>query len=214
MNSNTFIKNHKVKSKKDLLNFLKSVSKDANIRVLTISFDEENTFENENDLDKQIFSYLENLTTPVITTINQDVSEFLLKIVLLSHICIAVDSINFDVKGVKKQELALGKKTQENPKLLQKTFNAETAYSLGLINQISTSETIEKDASEMAEKISKLAPIAISSCLKAIDYGLKNDLEDGLRFETELFSKIFGTKDMREGTSAFLEKRKPYFQGK
>jgi enoyl-CoA hydratase len=66
----------------------------------------------------------------------------------------------------------------------------------------------------MAEQISKLAPLAIRSCIKAVNKGLEMDLKKGLELEIELFSQIFATEDMKEGTSAFLEKRKAVFRGK
>jgi hypothetical protein len=69
------------------------------------------------------------------------------------------------------------------------------------------------DAESLAAEIAQLAPLAIRACLRAVNEGLKLPLSDGLALETELFASLFETNDMREGTAAFLEKRKPRFSG-
>ncbi|HEX8367685.1 MAG TPA: enoyl-CoA hydratase-related protein [Pyrinomonadaceae bacterium] len=91
---------------------------------------------------------------------------------------------------------------------------AADALKSGLINKITHSEEVEAEAFALAAKISELAPLAIRACLKAVTEGLNSSLEEGLKIETELFAQIFSTADMREGTRAFLEKRKPVFSGK
>ncbi|HEY0050943.1 MAG TPA: enoyl-CoA hydratase-related protein, partial [Pyrinomonadaceae bacterium] len=92
-------------------------------------------------------------------------------------------------------------------------FSAAEALKSGLINKITNSEEVETEAFALAEKISRLAPLAIRACLKAVAEGSHSSLEEGLKIDIELFSQIFSTADMREGTRAFLEKRKPVFTG-
>jgi enoyl-CoA hydratase len=70
----------------------------------------------------------------------------------------------------------------------------------------------ERDA--LAQEIMQLAPLAIRACLEAVTRGLQLPLEEGLKLEAELFSSLFSTADMREGTRAFLEKRAPEFKGR
>jgi hypothetical protein len=93
-------------------------------------------------------------------------------------------------------------------------FSAADALKSGLINQTANPSEVETEAFSLAEKISELAPLAIRACLRAVAEGFDSPLEKGLKIEAELFAQIFSTADMREGTRAFLEKRKPVFQGK
>ncbi len=69
------------------------------------------------------------------------------------------------------------------------------------------------EAESLANKIANLAPPAIRACLEAVIKGADLPLEEGLALETQLFASLFATEDVREGTRAFLEKRKPMFKG-
>src|SRR5688500_6857055 len=91
---------------------------------------------------------------------------------------------------------------------------ATEAFKKGLINKIAPPDEVEREAFNLAERICRLAPLAIRACLKAVNQGLEMSLENGLKLESELFAEVFATEDMREGTRAFLEKRPPDFQGK
>ena len=92
-------------------------------------------------------------------------------------------------------------------------FSAADALKSGLINKLTDFAEVETEAFSLAEKISRLAPLAIRACLKAVAEGFDLPLEEGLKIESELFAQIFSTADMREGTRAFLEKRAPVFKG-
>ena len=69
------------------------------------------------------------------------------------------------------------------------------------------------EAESLANEIAKLAPLAIRACLEAVIKGADLPLDEGLALETQLFASLFATEDVREGTRAFLEKRKPVFKG-
>nr|MDQ3819638.1 enoyl-CoA hydratase-related protein [Acidobacteriota bacterium] len=62
--------------------------------------------------------------------------------------------------------------------------------------------------------VSEHAPLAVRACLEAVTRGARTTLAEGLALEAELFARLFSTEDVREGTRAFLEKRKPSFRGK
>ncbi len=98
--------------------------------------------------------------------------------------------------------------------IAEKSENAVKAFEKGLINRIVSKNEVRRVAILLAEEISKLAPLAVRACLKAVNRGFEMNLEDGLTLESELFAAIFSTEDMREGTRAFLEKRPPAFRGK
>lgn len=94
-----------------------------------------------------------------------------------------------------------------------KTISAEDGYRMGLINRVTQSANLLPETEAVAKEISKQAPLAIRACLEAVTKGIELPLEDGLALEAKLFSSLFATDDVREGTRAFLEKREPVFKG-
>jgi enoyl-CoA hydratase len=94
-----------------------------------------------------------------------------------------------------------------------KSLSAENARQLGLVIQVTDQSNLLAAAKSLATDISKLAPLAVHACLTAVTHGLELPLQEGLALESELFASLFATQDMREGTSAFLEKRAPVFTG-
>ncbi|HEY0407814.1 MAG TPA: enoyl-CoA hydratase-related protein [Pyrinomonadaceae bacterium] len=93
-------------------------------------------------------------------------------------------------------------------------LTAAEALSLGLVNAVVSPQQLLAEAEAIARAISQLAPLAIRACLEAVTRGQDLPIEEGLKLEAELFSRLFKTSDTREGTRAFLEKRPPVFQGK
>lgn len=92
-------------------------------------------------------------------------------------------------------------------------ITAKRAFELGLVNRIADGDVLVA-AELLARDMSKLAPLAIRGCLKAVVRGLELSLAEGLAIESEIFASLFGTQDVREGTRAFLEKRVPVFKGR
>lgn len=92
-------------------------------------------------------------------------------------------------------------------------LTADEALRLGLVNRVVAPAELLPEAEKLADTISQLAPLAIRACLDAVTRGARLPLEEGLQLEAELFSQLFSTADMREGTRAFLEKRAPQFRG-
>ncbi len=209
------IKIIEVKIKNDLLQNLLALNANQDLRAVILKFEDERSFIDKFKPDKEIIELVKYFQVPVISIINESAGGFVFEIMLATHICIASNKAKFVIDKKKHLlDLQIGSKNIEKLKLIGNEFNAETALDLGIINKIAIKDNLEKESLEMAEKIGKLAPLAIRSCLQAVNQGIEMDLEDGLKLETELFSKIFATEDMREGTSAFLEKRKPIFTGK
>jgi len=93
-------------------------------------------------------------------------------------------------------------------------IDANRAYDLGLVSEVLEPDQLLERAETLAKIISEKPPIAARYILKAVDEGLNMPIDAALNLEAELFGKICATEDMKEGTSAFLEKRKPQFKGR
>ncbi len=182
-------------------------------RAVILTFADEITFAENNSSDEILLERIRHFPTPLITLVKNKVKGLLFEIVLASHLCIASDAAIFEITNKDLLEKQIGSAKADRLQQIGKQFDVATAYELGIINKITTTENLEKDALEITGKISHLAPIAIRYCLQAVNNGLEMSLEEGLRLETELFSRIFATADMKEGTRSFLEKRKPVFKG-
>ena len=97
--------------------------------------------------------------------------------------------------------------------LAGESLSAEEALRLGLVNRVVAPEQLAAEALTLATTLSQSAPLAVRACLAAVTRGARLPLADGLALEAELFSQLFSTADVREGTRAFLEKRAPIFKG-
>jgi len=93
-------------------------------------------------------------------------------------------------------------------------IEAAQALDWGLINEICSQEELMNRATQLAKTISTQAPLAIQRAIAAIREGVENGEVKGFEVESRLFGHCFQTEDMKEGTTAFLEKRKANFQGK
>ncbi len=93
-------------------------------------------------------------------------------------------------------------------------IDAARAEQIGLVNKVVPQASLKEECEKIAKAIAKQAPLAIRYCLEAVDRGLNGSLDDGLALEADLFGLVFGSEDVKEGVSAFLEKRKPGFKGK
>jgi enoyl-CoA hydratase len=93
-------------------------------------------------------------------------------------------------------------------------IDAETAHRFGLVNHVYPADQLEEKTMELAAKIAEKAPIALRLCKEAVKFASRSGLDEGLKREVDLFAICFSTEDMKEGVSAFLEKRKPVFKGR
>jgi len=93
-------------------------------------------------------------------------------------------------------------------------FSAEDAQRVGVINRIFAPEELEEGTLKLANTIRSRAPIALRLGMEAVARGLNMSQQDGEIMECDMFGLASTTQDMKEGMAAFLEKRKPNFQGK
>ena len=93
-------------------------------------------------------------------------------------------------------------------------ITAQEAYRIGLVNKVVPNMEVVKQAVGLAKKIASKSAVSIAKALDAICNGLEKSLEDGLKYESKLFGQVCESEDMKEGVSAFVEKRQPKFTDK
>jgi len=95
-----------------------------------------------------------------------------------------------------------------------KNIKAAEALELGIVNKVCAHEDLMADVLKPASQIAARGKIALRSAKEVIQSGLNADLETGCRIENDVFGLTMSSDDAKEGTTAFLEKRKPVFNGK
>ena len=93
-------------------------------------------------------------------------------------------------------------------------ITAERALQLGIVNRVLPAAELEAETMKLAGQLANAAPLALRGMLDCVNIGGECGIEEGLEYESAQFGLMFSTDDMREGTSAFLEKRKPSFRGR
>ncbi|RMH65987.1 MAG: enoyl-CoA hydratase [Calditrichaeota bacterium] len=93
-------------------------------------------------------------------------------------------------------------------------IDARRAYEIGLVNKVVAADQLHDAGTKMLSTILDKGPLAVAYCVEAVRQGLATTLNNGLEVETSLFGMAFSTRDKQEGTHAFMEKRKPVFQGR
>jgi enoyl-CoA hydratase len=174
---------------------------------------------------QQLTVLVENLGKPVVAAVNGFALGGGCELALACHIRVASESAKFGQPEVKLGLLPGFGGSQRLPRLIGKgralellltggMIAADEALRVGLVNRVVPAAEVVKTAEEIATQIAANAPLAIEYCLAAVSSGLEMPLEEALRMEAALFGLCFATEDMREGTAAFLEKRKAHFAGK
>ena len=184
-------------------------------------FNKDEAFELSKKGQELLFDFVANLSTPVIAAINGFALGGGLELAMASHIRVAGSNARMGLPEVSLGLIPGYGGTQRLPQLVGKgkamemiftgaMVSAEDALNYGLVNHMVEPEALISFCEELASKISRNSPMAIKAAIKAINA----NFEDGVNgFETEIaaFGNCFGTDDFEEGTSAFLEKRKPEF---
>lgn len=171
-----------------------------------------------------LFNYVENLSTPVIAAINGFALGGGLELAMACHFRIASDNAKMGLPEVSLGVIPGYGGTQRLPQLIGKgkamelimtaaMVSAEDAKNYGLVNHVTTLEGLLPLAEKLAGKIMRNSSVAIASAIKAVNANFKDGV-NGFDIEINEFGNCFGTEDFTEGTTAFLEKRKPVFPGK
>jgi enoyl-CoA hydratase len=138
---------------------------------------------------------------------------------------IASENARFGQPEVTLGLLPGGGGTQRLPRLVGKgralqliltgaMISAQEAYRIGLVNEVVPPADVITRAEAMLKQMFANAPLALKFSLQAVNDGADTTLAEGLSLEATLFGLCASTDDKKEGTTAFLEKRKPQFQGR
>ena len=170
-----------------------------------------------------LFDFVENLKKPVIAAVNGFALGGGLELAMACHFRIASDNAKIGLPEVSLGVIPGYGGTQRLPQLIGKgramemimtagMISAEDALRNGLVNHVVPQSELLDFTRGIAAKIMRNSPFAIGRAIKAINANFKDGVNG---FETEIrnFGKCFGTEDFKEGTSAFLEKRKAEFSG-
>ena len=93
-------------------------------------------------------------------------------------------------------------------------ITADRALQLGIVNRVVPAAELEAETMKLANQLAGAAPLALRGILDCVNVGGDCAIEEGLQYEAAQFGLVFSTDDMREGTGAFLHKRKPEFRGR
>lgn len=176
-------------------------------------------------LARSLFTVLESFPKPVIAMINGFCLGGGNELAMACDLRICSDKSRFAQPEINLGIMCGGGGTQRLTKLIGETramqliltgdmIDAATALQFGLVNAVHPAEELEAKTMEFAAKIAEKAPIALQYSKEAVKLASRSNLDEGLRREIDLFALCFATEDKQEGVAAFLEKRKPNFQGK
>lgn len=116
--------------------------------------------------------------------------------------------------GTQRLTKAIGKAKAMELVLTGKFVSAQEAEKMGLVNRVVPDELYLDEAINLASEIAELSPLAVQLAKESVNRAHDSFLSDGLQFERKNFYMLFSAFDQKEGMNAFIEKRKPMFEGK
>ena len=171
------------------------------------------------------FRKLELLAMPVIAAINGFALGGGCELAMACDIRLASENAKFGQPEVTLGLTAGFGGTQRLPRIVGTGFasellftgdviDAQEAYRIGLVNHVYASDTLMEEAQKLAKRIAGRAPVAVQLTKNAIQRGINMDLDSATAYEADAFGLTFSTQDQTEGCTAFVEKRKPVFEGR
>jgi enoyl-CoA hydratase len=218
------------------------VARDAAVRVVVLTGSGERSFvagADINELARQtpvggreharhgqaLFTRIERLGKPVIAAVNGFALGGGCELAMACTIRLAADSAKFGQPEINLGLIPGYAGSQRLPRLVGRgralelllvgnPISADDAWRIGLVNRVVPAASLTSEARALAQTLAAKAPIAVRYILEAVAGGLEMPLADAQDYEATLFGLVSTTEDMREGTRAFLEKRKPTFTGR
>lgn len=226
----------------ELSSAFKSLEEDSNVKAIIVTGSGEKAFVAGADIKEfyqfdvaqgkelaargheSLFNLVQNLSTPVIGAVNGFALGGGLELAMSCHFRLASDNAKLGLPevtlgvipgygGTQRLAQLVGKGRAMEMIMTAKMTSADEALTYGLVNYVTTQEELMDACKKIALKIVKNSPVAISSAIRAVNAGYSDGV-NGFDVEIEEFGKCFGTEDFKEGTTAFIEKRKAEFPGK
>lgn len=172
-----------------------------------------------------VFRRIERCRKPIVAAVNGFALGGGCELAMACHIRIASEQARFgqpEVKlgiapgygGTVRLPRLVGKGRALEMLLTGQMIDAAEAFRIGLVNRVVPHDQLLVEAEKMVRTMMENGPLALQVCIEAVDSALEVTLDEGLQLEATYFGLLASTADMREGMAAFLEKRKPNFNGR
>jgi enoyl-CoA hydratase len=174
---------------------------------------------------QRVFDRIERLGKPVVAAVNGFALGGGCELAMACTLRIASDTAKFGQPEINLGLIPGYAGSQRLPRLVGRgralemlltgaQITAEEAHRIGLVNKVVPAASLMTEARALAHTLGAKAPVAVRYILEAVAGGLEMSFADAQDYEATLFGLVSTTDDMREGTRAFLEKRKAAFQGR
>lgn len=172
---------------------------------------------------QDIFARIENCSKPIVAAVNGFALGGGCELAMACHFRVASENAKFGQPevnlglipgygGTQRLVQLIGKGKAMELLMSAHLIDANEAKQLGLVNYVTTQDSLLTETKKILDLINSKAPLAIAGCIKAAN-AVFDETKDGYALEIEEFGNAFATEDMKEGTTAFLAKRKAIFTG-
>ncbi len=225
----------------ELHDAFESLENNADVRVIIITGEGEKAFVAGADISEfgglnkadamllakrgqDTFARIENSSKPIVAAVNGFALGGGCELAMSCHFRVAAENAKFGQPevnlglipgygGTQRLVQLIGKGKAMELLMSANMIDANEAKQLGLVNYVTTADTLLEHTKKILDIINSKAPLAVAACIKAAN-AVYDESKDGYALEIEEFGNAFATEDMKEGTTAFLEKRKANFTGK